>query len=312
MSEYITFFIIFIMIFVFGMTVLRVGLGSFSPIRLKATLSKMTNTTWKGMLAGALLTCIMQSSSAVMVITVGLVSVGILSFKQSIGVILGTNIGTTITAEIITLDPSQFILPLLVAGFILIQFSRQLYFCIGCVLFGLGCLFVAMNGFESLAIPLSKVAPIHTLLENSNKNLLYGVGLGTVFTALIQSSSATTGIAMSFINQSLLSIDSAIAILFGANIGTCITAFIASIGTTKEAKLVAYAHIWLNIFGVIFFFPLISTLGNISSLVTSLPDLQLAHVSVLFNVLSSLLVLPFAGLFAAFVLKLHGKSKPTG
>lgn len=308
MMEILTLFAVFITIFLYGMTVMRIGLYNLSHKKLKKILVKMTNTPLKGMIIGTIITAILQSSSAVMVIIIGFIAAGLLTFKQSIGIILGTNIGTTLTTEFITIDLIYHaIIPLLLIGAVLLFTRHLITFNIGAILFGLGCLFVAMNGFENLAKPLSSIPVIHTTIALSNENNLIGVGLGTLLTAVIQSSTATTGIIMGFMSENLVTLSAGIAIILGANIGTCVTAFIASIGANLEAKLAAYAHIWLNIFGVTLFYPFIKFLGDTASILTSLPDVQLAHVSVIFNVLSSIIALPLAGLLAQFIMKLHGK-----
>lgn len=308
MINIITQFAIFIAIFLYGMTVMRIGLYNLSHKRMKQVLIDMTSTPLKGMMIGTVITAILQSSSAVMVITIGFIAAGLLTFKQSIGIILGTNIGTTITTEFITIDLIYYaVMPLLIFGALLLFTRRLVSFNVGAILFGLGCLFVAMNGFETLAKPLSTIPVIHSSIELSNENNLIGVGLGTLLTAVIQSSSATTGIIMGFMSENLVTLSSGIAIVLGANIGTCVTAFIASIGANLESKLAAYAHIWLNIFGVILFYPFIKFLGAAAATVTSLPDVQLAHVSVIFNVLSSIIALPLAGLLTQFILRVHGK-----
>ena len=305
MSPYIASFIVFISIFLFGMSILRVGLNTISTTKLQKWLYHASSTPIRGLLTGALVTALLQSSSAVMVLTISLIAAKLLTFRQSIGIILGTNIGTTITAELMTLNPEDLVLPLLLTGFIMLQIRHQFIFSSGTVLFGLGCIFVAMHGLEALAIPLSTLSFFEHVIHETNSSLLYGIGIGTLVTAVIQSSSATTGITMGFINQELLTLPAAIAILYGSNVGTCITALMASIGSSKEAKLAAYAHVWINIIGVILFFPLIGLFGAFAASMTSLPDVQLAHVSILFNVLSAFLFLPFAGLLAKSIEKLH-------
>lgn len=305
MSPYVASFIVFISIFLFGMATLRIGLKSLSNSRMQKILHQASSTPLRGLITGIIVTSILQSSSAVMVITIGLITAKVLTFRQSIGIILGANIGTTVTAELMTLNPDQFTIPLLLVGFLLLQIRNQLLFSIGTVLFGLGSIFVAMHGLEAMAVPLSTLTFFDHIISESNSSLFYGIGVGTLLTALIQSSTATTGITMSFINQDLLTLPSAIAIVYGANIGTCITAIIASIGSAREAKLAAYAHVWINIIGVTLFFPLITKFGEIVAYVTTLPDVQLAHVSLIFNVLSSLLFLPLAGVLASAIEKIH-------
>ncbi|WP_408006836.1 Na/Pi symporter [Pseudalkalibacillus sp. A8] len=307
MTQIISLFAVFLTIFLFGMTVMRLGLNTASQQKLKVLLLRYTNKTWKSFLLGTLITAVVQSSSAVMVIVIGLVAAGLMNFRQSIGIILGANIGTTVSTEIITLEIDQLILPFLFLGFIMILFSKKWSFCCGSALFGLGCMFVAMNGFEALAGPITQLTWVQHFLQLTNEHILYGLGLGTTMTAVIQSSTATTAIIMSLMHENILSLTSGIAIMLGANVGTCVTAMIASIGTTREAKLVAFAHIWINIIGVFLFLPFLKLFSEFVILLTHLPDVQIAHASVLFNVISSLLLLPCAGLLAAIITKLHGE-----
>jgi phosphate:Na+ symporter len=305
MNVIFSLFAVYIMIFLFGMVVMRIGLDSLSKDKIQKLLVSMTNTPWRGLLVGTICTAIIQSSSAVMVITVGLVSAGILSFQQSVGIILGTNIGTTVTAEIITLDLDHLIIPFLLIGAAFLFTKKRSIFCIGCILFGLGCMFVSMNGFEGLALPMAAFSVIKEYILHTNDSMLMGILGGTVMTAVIQSSSAMTGVVMGFMTQKLLTLPAGIAIILGANIGTCITAYIASFKTNIEAKLVAYTHIWLNLLGVLLFYPLIHYLSSIVAMVTPIPDQQLAHASVLFNILTSLLFLFLIRPFTNFVQKVH-------
>lgn len=305
MIELISLFAVFIAIFLFGMTVMRTGLYNLTGDKLRVWLIRFTNNPIKGLLTGMIITAIIHSSSAVMVLVVGLIATGYLTFKQSIGIILGTNIGTTFTAEMITIDLFEWIVPILIIGFLCLFVRNQQVFSFGAFLFGLGCMFVAMNGFEQLSRPIGDFPSIYTFFQHTNQSNLFGVGVGTILTSIIQSSTATTGIIMGFMNEQLLTLNAGIAVLLGANIGTCITAYIASIGSKHEAKLAAYAHIWVNVIGVALFFPFINVLGQIAILLTSHPDVQIAHVSLIFNVLSSLLFLPFAGVLTNFITKVH-------
>ncbi|WP_312028285.1 Na/Pi symporter [Bacillus sp. HMF5848] len=301
-------FLVFVILFIFGMTVMRVGLFNLSANKMKAYLIKFTDNPFKGLITGTIITAILQSSSAVTILTIGLVTAGYITFKQSIGIILGTNIGTTFTTEIITFDLSNVIIPFLVVGTLLMFVPKVKIFSFGAFLFGLGCMFVSMNGFELLAAPISVIPSVQTFLQESNNNSLLAVAIGTVLTAIIQSSTATTGIIMSFLNENILSLSTGIAIVLGANVGTCVTALLASIGASHQAKLTAYTHVWLNVIGVILFFPLIKWFVYVASTLTSFPDVQLAHVSLIFNVLSSIIALPLTGLLATFIIKLHGRT----
>ncbi|WP_284036055.1 Na/Pi symporter [Neobacillus sp. 114] len=304
---YILLFVLCILIFIFGMTIIRFGLFNLSANKLKSWLIKLTSTPLKGMLTGTFITALLQSSSAVMVITIGLISARIMTFPQSIGIILGTNIGTTFKTELITFDIDAVLVPFAIIGAILILFPNKKARSIGMLLFGIASVFTAMKGFERLAEPLTSMNVIHQFILSINDNILMSLLTGTIITAIIQSSTAMTGITMGFLTAGLLQLDAGIAIVLGANIGTCITAIIASIGGGKESKLAAYAHVWLNVFGVLLFIPLISLLTENAPLLAARKDVQLAHISVIFNVVSSLLVLPFATKFGEMILFLHDR-----
>lgn len=304
---YILLFLLCILLFIFGMTIIRFGLFNLSANKLKTWLIKLTRTPLKGMLTGTFITALLQSSSAVMVITIGLISARIMTFPQSIGIILGTNIGTTFKTELITFDLDAVLVPLAICGALLILFKHKKARSIGMLLFGIASVFTAMKGFELLAEPLTTMDFIHKFILSINDNILLSLLTGTVITAIIQSSTAMTGIAMGFLTAGLLQLDAGIAIVLGANIGTCITAVIASIGGGKESRLAAFAHVWLNVFGVLLFIPLIPILTDNAPLLASKRDVQLAHISVIFNVATSLLVLPFATRFGEMILFFHDR-----
>jgi phosphate:Na+ symporter len=305
--HYLIVFIFFILLFIFGMTLLRTGLFNLSADSLKKWIAKLTSSPWKGLLVGTLITALLQSSSAVMVLTIGLISARMLTFHQSIGIILGTNIGTTFTTEFITFQIDNMLFPLALTGGLLIWMKNKSLKSIGLILLGISLVFSAMKGFEFLVHPLTKIPIVETLLLSLSTSNLLSIITGVILTALIQSSTATTGIVMGFLAGGALNLGTGIAIMLGSNIGTCVTAYLASIGGGKEAKLSAYAHIWLNVVGVILFYPFIGQLEQLGYMTAGEPAVQLAHTSVLFNVLSSILVLPFASVFASFILKVHGR-----
>ncbi|WP_027447663.1 Na/Pi symporter [Pontibacillus marinus] len=308
LADFLTLFAIYISIFLFGMTVLRIGLYQLSYRNMRQALQRFTSNPFKGMLMGVLVTGVLQSSSCTMVLTVGFVSVGLITFRQSIGIILGANIGTTVTAEIMTFYEQIPLWPLLIVGAIFLLFRKPIVFGAGAISFGLGTVFVALNGLETLAEPIKAFPVIQEALQTTDTYTSAGILLGTGLTAIIQSSTATTGIAMTFLNENLIGLSSAIAIMLGANIGTCITAWFASIGSNREAKLVALAHIWLNVLGVLVFAPFVHEMSSLAQWLTQDPLKQLAHISVLFNVVSSLIVLPVVTQFTNFVLWVHRKS----
>lgn len=300
-------FILFIGLFIFGMSMLRYGLFALSGDKLKQWLGKFTDNTWKCFLAGIFITCILQSSSAVMIITIGLIAAKMLTFSQSIGIILGTNIGTTITTELITFELESFFIPLTILAVVHLFIPVRKIQSIGMILLGISFVFMAMNGFEHLAIPLKQMGIIDLLLLSLDNSYILSILAGAMITGIIQSSTATTGIIMGFLSSGAMDIDTGIAIMLGSNIGTCVDALIAAIGSGREAKLTAYAHIWLNILGVAAFYPFIKRLSELGAILAQAPEVQLAHISVLFNVVCSLMVLPFADSFAKFILMIHEK-----
>ncbi|RFU65758.1 Na/Pi symporter [Peribacillus glennii] len=300
------FFAIYICIFLSGMALLRIGLFNLSGEPLKAVLSQVTNTPWKGFVTGTFITGLLQSSSAVMVMTVGLVSAGSLGFPQTIGIILGSNIGSTLTAEFMTFSLETLIVPGAVTGAALWLIPRVVSKSIGTAIMGLAAIFTAMNGFKQLAGPISDFSITDTLIQSMENHLFIAILTGMVFTALIHSSSATIGIAMSFLAGGELTVSTGIAIMLGSNIGTCITGYMASIGSGDEARFTAYAHVWLNVLGVLAFIPLIRLLESSAAFFTADKAVQLAHAGVLFNVITSMVVLPFSGRFSKFIFFLHG------
>lgn len=301
----ILYFGIFLFVFIAGMAILRIGLFNLSARTMQTWLTKLTDKPWKGLLIGTIITAILQSSSAVMVITIGLIAARIITFRRSIGIILGTNVGTTVTTEIITLNIDAFLAPLVILGAILSLWTNKNIRSSGFILFGIAAVFISMNGFKLLAAPLMSIDFVQNIIVMMQESYFISIICGAIVTAIIQSSTALVGIVMGFLNGDIIGLNTGIALMLGSNIGTCMTAYLAAIGSGKEARLCAYAHIWLNIFGVILFFPFIDFLANTMSLTTDQIDVQLAHASVIFNVISSLVVLPFADLFGKFILSVH-------
>jgi len=300
-KEFLSLLIVFIALFLFGIYILRSGLLQVGTTKIKTILLKTTDSPFKGLIVGILITMLFQSSSVVTVLLVGLVAASLMKFTHSIGVILGANIGSCFTLELIAFNVTDFALPLIAIGFICLLFTRSSLYIIGCVTFGIGCIFLSMNGLETLAEPLRTLPVTEYFFQWTNDHYLAGISVGAIVTTIIQSSTATIGIAMSFIEGLSLTSESGVAIMLGANIGTCFTAYIASIGAGKTARLVAHAHIWLNLLGAVLFYPFIEFLAHFSSLLSESPSVQLAHASTIYNVVCSLLVLPFAGSFARFV-----------
>ncbi|AOH55761.1 Na/Pi cotransporter [Peribacillus muralis] len=295
----------YIAMFLAGMSVLRIGLFNMSGAALKTFLSKVTDKPWKGFIAGTIFTGILQSSSAVMVMTVGLVSAGSLTFPQTIGIILGTNIGSTLTAEFMSFTLDRWIIPGVICGALLCFMPKVLPRSLGMTLIGISAIFAAMGGFKTLSTPIAAYPAIQTLISYIEGQMSYALLAGIALTALIHSSSVTIGIAMSFLMNGELSVSSAIIIMLGSNIGTCITGYMASIGSGRQAAFTAYAHIWLNVLGVAAFLPFVDLLERTAAFFTENEATQLAHASVIFNILTSLAVLPFARQFSTYILWVH-------
>ncbi|MEI5905790.1 Na/Pi symporter [Bacillus spongiae] len=291
--------------FIVGMIILREGLFRIAGDSMNHWLQHYTKTSVRGLITGTICTGLLQSSSIVTVMTIGFVSTGILSFYQSIGIILGTNIGTTLTLEFLSFSVKQLSVPLLIIGICLTLFKEKNLISSGIICIGLAIILLSMTGFESLSASLSNSKWFLSMINSMKLYPLLALFIGIIFSSIVQSSTATTVLAMSLLSTQNIGINEGILIMLGANIGTCITGMIASIGSGEDARLTAWVHVWLNIISVGACLPFTSYLGSISQQLSSDPAIQLAHASVLFNVVTSLIVLPFIKPFQSFILFLH-------
>lgn len=277
-------------LFLYGMVVMTDSLKAAAGNKLKSFLAGMTSNRWKAMLAGTGITAIIQSSSVTTVLAVGFVSAGLMSFQQTLGLILGANIGTTITAQIIALKVTDYALVIVLVGYLLTLISkRKKYRNYGLILLGLGLVFLGMNIMSAAAKPLRSYEPFIHLMQNLG-NPLTGILIGAVFTALVQSSSATTGIVIVLASQNLISTEAGIVLVLGANIGTCVTAMLAAIGKPRTAIQVAMAHVLFKVVGVLLWVGLIPFLESIVASISpnDLPR-QIANAHTIFNVTNSFL-----------------------
>lgn len=299
-------------LFLYGMSALGSGLERLSGGRLEKTLEKMTSNTIKGVLLGALVTGAIQSSSATTVIVVGLVNAGILKLRQAIGVIMGANIGTTVTAQILRLSDLssdsffiQFLKPTTlaplaaIAGIILVMGSKKARQReSGQILLGFGILFTGMFTMESAVRPLSEM-PQFAEIFAALSNPILGVLVGAVVTAIIQSSSASIGILQALSSTGIITFSSAFPIIMGQNIGTCITPILASIGANKNAKRSACVHLSFNVIGTAVFlivtYAIQYTIG-FPFWDDAISRGGIANFHTLFNVVTTILFLPFVGL----------------
>ena len=307
-------------LFLYGMTMLGDGLEKLSGGRLEQTLERLTNTTWKGVLLGALVTGAIQSSSATTVIVVGLVNARMLKLRQAIGIIMGANIGTTVTAHILRLsdlESENFFLQLLkpdtlapvvgIIGILLVMAAKkQKYKNIGEILLGFCILFTGMFGMEDAVSPLSS-SPVFADLFASLQNPILGVLVGAGVTAIIQSSSASVGILQALSSTGLITWSAAVPIILGQNIGTCITPVLASIGASKSAKRTAAVHVSFNIIGTALFLTGIFVMQAVMPLPfwnDAINKGGIANFHTVFNVTVTCLLLPFTRQLEALVYKL--------
>ncbi|WLR43956.1 Na/Pi cotransporter family protein [Bacillus carboniphilus] len=296
-------------IFLFGIKYMGDGLQKAAGDKLRDILDKFTTNPIMGVLAGIIVTVLIQSSSGTTVITVGLVSAGFMTLRQAIGVIMGANIGTTVTAFIIGIKISNYALPIIAIGSIMLFFFKNKKINnIGQVVFGFGALFYGLKLMGSGMKPLRSLEAFSDLTIGMSEHPLLGVVIGTVFTVIVQSSSATIGILQELFGQGLIDLKGALPVLFGDNIGTTITAVLASIGASVAARRAALTHVIFNIIGATLFLlilaPFTSLIASMQENLQLNPEMTIAFAHGTFNITNTLIQLPFIGALAFIVTKL--------
>lgn len=304
-------------IFLFGMEQMTDALKAVAGDRLRDILGRLTTNRLTGAATGAVVTAIIQSSSVTTVLTVGFITAGIMSLSQAVGVIFGANLGTTITAQVVAFQVTEYALPVVTLGFgMLFLSSRDSVRQYGAMVMGLGLIFFGMGLMSSAMRPLRTFEPFVDLMARMETPLL-GIAVAAAFTGIVQSSSATTGVVIAMASQGLISLSAGIALIFGANIGTCVTAMLASIGKPREAVRAAVVHILFNVVGVLLWVGFIDELSRLvvwlspgaadlsghDRLAAETPR-QIANAHTVFNVANTLLFLPLGGLFARVVERL--------
>lgn len=301
-------------LFLFGMEQMAEALKAVAGERMKAILAKLTSNRYMGAMTGAFVTAVIQSSSVTTVLVVGFITAGLMSLSQSVGVIMGANIGTTITAQIVAFKVTKAALLMIAVGFSMLFFSKKDKIRhYGGMLMGLGLVFFGMSVMSDAMKPLRTYQPFLDLMT-SMENPLVGILVSALFTALIQSSSATTGIVIVMASQGFITLPAGIALAFGANIGTCVTALLASIGKTREAFRAAVVHILFNVAGVLIWVGFIDQLANlVTAFSPSHPELagtqrlaaetprQIANAHTIFNVANTFIFIWFTAQIARFV-----------
>ena len=302
-------------LFLYGMAKMSEGMKKAAGDRMRNILAALTSNRVIGMTVGAFVTMIIQSSSATTVMLVSFVQAQLMTYVQAISIILGANIGTTITAQLVAFKLTDYALLMITAGFAMTMFSKKDSIKhIGEAILGFGILFFGMKLMSDSMKPLRSFQPFIDIMRNL-ENPIIGILIGAIFTALIQSSSAFTGIVIVLAQQGLLTLEGGIPLIFGSNIGTCITAGLASIGTIRDAKRVAIAHVFFNIGGVLLFILLIPPLAEIVRWISPVSELtgteklamesprQIANAHTIFNITVGLIFLPFTTILAHYVYK---------
>lgn len=296
-------------LFLFAIKYMGDGLQKAAGDRLRDILDKFTTNPIMGVLVGIVVTVLIQSSSGTTVITVGLVSAGLMTLRQAIGVIMGANIGTTVTAFIIGIDVGAYAYPIMAVGAVcLFFFKKNIIQNIGQVLFGFAGLFIGLELMSGGMKPLRDWQPFLDLTVQMADIPVLGVFVGTVFTLIVQSSSATVGILQGLYAENLISLKGALPVLFGDNIGTTITAILAALGASIAARRAAATHLLFNVVGTVIFMLILGLFTNYVEWITGVlnlePKMQIAFAHGTFNVINTLIQLPFIGAWAYVVTKL--------
>jgi phosphate:Na+ symporter len=304
-------------LFLYGMEKMTDGLKAAAGKQMNALLAKLTGNAALGAITGAIVTAVIQSSSVTTVLVVGFVSAGIMTLVQSVGVIFGANVGTTVTAQIVAFNTTALAFPLIAIGFFMrFVWKQGVARHYGAMFMGLGLIFYGMAAMGSAMSPLRAHEGFAALLQSLQSPVL-GMLAGAVFTALVQSSSATIGLSVVMATQGLLSLPAGIAILFGAKIGTGITAILAAIGKPQDAKRAAAVHVLFNVLGALIWLPFIAQLARLAEMVSPVAahlqgverlaeevPRQIANAATIWATANTVIFLPFAALFAALAIKI--------
>ena len=299
-------------LFLYGMNLMGDGLQKSAGSRLKRIIELLTSNVIMGVLVGMVVTMIIQSSSATTVMVVGFVNAGIMSLPQAIGVIMGANIGTTITAQLVSLDV-DFLAPVALGiGIVIYMFSNKpKHKHIAEILIGFGILFTGMDFMKDAVKPLAGYQGFTDMLLSFGHHPILGVLMGFAITAIVQSSSASMGMLIALASQGLIPVTAALPILYGENIGTCVTSLISSIGASRNARRAAIMHLTFNVLGSMIFMFILSK--PIVAIVTSIDPTdaarQIANAHTLFNIINVIILLPFNKLIVKLALKLVPETK---
>lgn len=299
-------------LFLFGMQTMSNGLEAAAGNKMKSILEKLTSNRIKGVIVGAVITAVIQSSSATTVMVVGFVNSGLMTLQQAVWVIMGANVGTTITGQLIALDIGAIAPLFAIIGVGAIMFSKnEKVHHISCIIAGLGILFIGMDMMGAAMEPLQE-SEVFINMMTQFSNPFLGILVGALFTAVIQSSSASVGILQALAATGMIPLSSAVYVLFGQNIGTCITAVLASIGTKVNARRTTVIHLLFNIIGTAIF-TVVCALTPYVQLIEAItpgnPVAQIANAHTIFNIATTLVMLPFGKYMAEIAVKILPDSK---
>ena len=288
--------------FLYGMEMMSDGMKVTAGNSMRTILEKLTSNKYLAVLVGAFVTMVIQSSSATTVMLVSFVNSGLLAFSQALGVILGSNIGSTVTAQIVAFKVTDYALLLIAAGSLMSLFSKKdTIKNLGFVILGFGLLFYGMKVMSDTMKPLRSDPAFNSILT-SFENPFLGILAGAIFTALVQSSSATTGIVITLASGGSITLEAGIPLIFGANVGTCVTALLAGLNASRDAKRVAVAHVTFNVIGVLLFCFWIPTFADFVSQTSQNIPRQIANAHTFFNIMASIIFIPFTGFIAKTII----------
>ncbi len=291
-------------LFIYGIWEMSEGLHKASGERMRKILHSLTGSPIRGVLVGAGITSLIQSSSATTVMVVGFVNAGLISLIQALGVIFGANIGTTITAQLIAFKLTDYALPIIGLGMLIIFIAKKKsHKYIGEFLLGFGILFLGLDILTKVVKPLGQYPWFNNLFITFGNNQLLGILAGAIVTAILQSSSVTTGMVLGLAMANLIDLKAAIPLILGCNIGTCVTALLASIGTGISARRAAVAHIMFNVGGVVIFLPFLGFFRNLVAHTSGEIPRQIANAHTVFNVINTIIFLPFVRPYANLLTK---------
>lgn len=300
-------------LFLYGLRILSDALKRAIGEKMRGLLERLTGKAYRGVLVGAVTSGILQSSSMTMVLLIGLINAGAISLTQGIGVMLGSEIGTTLTAQIIAFKIGHYYLPIIAVGFLLSEIFRgKRAGDVGRIVLGFGLLFLGMSILSGGLKGLAQSETVLRLLESCGSNILLGVLVGAIVTAIIQSSSAMTALVIAMGAAGVLTLPAAIALTLGANIGTTITAQIASIGSSVSSRRLAMAQLTVNVAGVALFIPFVPWFAQIVALTSASLPRQIANAHTIFNVAVTLALIPCVGTLVWLVKRFVRGREPKG